>query len=107
MEKNNDWGQAFGIWYNDNPVLSFEDIQAVCGLDSHREVAKKIFYSDRHEFTRWAIKSGFQEFLESRNDEPDIDWEGEPVDGPTDRTMSEAVIRDLWAWMRYNEKTIS
>ena len=105
MEKNNDWGQAFEIWYRDNPNLDPEAIREVYGLGTKREMAKEIFYSSYNEFQRWLITSGFQEFVNTQCDqESDIDGY---ATGPSERENTLEALESLWKWMKRNEKELN
>jgi hypothetical protein len=96
--------QAFEIWYNTNPKLTFEDARRACGIvGTHRELAAKIFFSEGWEFQRWLFTSGFQEFVDTQCDEPETGHDGE-VYGTAPREKVLGTLKCLWHWMKENEK---
>lgn len=99
--------QAFDIWYNGRPKLTFDDARRALSSVSHQDLARKIFFSEGFEFQRWLITSGFQEFVETQSVDARLDFDGYPLDEHSPREETLEVLKRLWTWMKYNEKTIS
>jgi len=99
--------QAFEIWYGNNPQITIDDCRRAGIIEDIHSVAKKVFFSDAYEFTRWTIISGFKDFLDKQDKDRDTDFDGEYTQDQSDYDQTKEVLKNLWHWMRANEKELT
>jgi hypothetical protein len=101
--------QAFHIWRaGRTQKITLAELVDAGVIDDPMDALKAVFYSPGHEFERWLIVSGFQQFLDSLSDyrdEPD-EWDTCQCTEPSNREKGTQVLQMLFDWMKKNEKTL-